>query len=126
MGIYPWWSIPVDTLIWRLELFWQRLIEGPWVVALCGALSGMVRWMLGTGAPIVGGALVLAAGLIVAKAIRTGPQNSHRAEFVDWLDRASDSAGRWEPTMANAHFRRRARTRQNLFRRERPQKGEQS
>ncbi len=52
--------------------------------------------------------MVLLAGAIVARAIRESGERKHPAHgdwVAEWL--SQDSAGRWRPTMALLHSRRR-------------------
>jgi hypothetical protein len=93
---------------WWLTRLGERLGERPWVAESQSALSQATRWLWGSGAPIVGGLLVLVAGVIVARAVRQAAQGNRGQGSTDWLtDRAiQDSAGRWRPTMAIHHPRR--------------------
>jgi len=89
------------NMLWWLTRLFERLGEQPWFSQLQGALSNATRWLMGSGTPIVGGLMVLLAGVMVARALREDRQRRHPPRS-DWVaDRlGQDSAGRWQPTMA--------------------------
>ena len=95
------------NMLWWLTRLSERLGERPWVGQLQSALSDAARWLLGSGTPIVGGLMVLLAGVMVARALRENGQRRHPPRS-DWVaDRLSqDSAGRWRPTAALYRSRR--------------------
>lgn len=95
------------NVLWWATRLYERLSERPWFGQLLNSLSGLTRWLWGSGAPVVGGLMVLLAGVIVARAVRESGQRNHRPR-TDWIaDRLSqDSAGRWRPT-ASLHRRNR-------------------
>jgi hypothetical protein len=95
-----------NTLWWLTQL-WERLSEQPWVGHLQSSLSDAVQWLWGSGTPVVGGLMVLLAGVTVARAIRESGQRKPRPQ-IDWVAdrRGQDGAGRWRPIMALDRGRR--------------------
>jgi hypothetical protein len=95
-----------NTLSWLTRLF-EGLGAQAWFARLQSSLSDLTHWLWGSGAPIIGGLMVLLAGVIVARAIRESAERSHRPRS-DWVAerRTQDSAGRWRPTMALHNERR--------------------
>lgn len=93
--------------LWWLTRLWERLSGQPWVGHLQSSLSDAARWLWGSGTPVVGGLMVLLAGVTVARAIRESGQKKPRPQ-ADWVAdrRGHDGAGRWRPTMALDHARR--------------------
>src|SRR5579862_5495658 len=95
------------NMLWWLTQQWERFSAQPWVGHLQSSISDTARWLWGSGTPVVGGLMVLLAGVTVARAIREGGERKPRPK-IDWVAdrRGYDGAGRWRPTMALDHARR--------------------
>ena len=97
------------TLWWPTQL-WYWLMAQPWVEHLQNSASDAARWLWGNGTPVVGGLLVLLAGVTVARAIRETSERKPRPR-IDWIAdsrRGHDAAGSWRPIMALDRTRRAA------------------